>query len=387
MSSLLEWLRQDAHLAIVLSVVFIVAGFLLYVILRRRVGRSGGGERGDIRDHLLLGFGILLLVLIGLEVVWRNHIEFLRDLHAVFRKNEVYANILWTLVAGVVVYLMARAAEHGLVRDAEEIEHRHKIRRAVNWTRTVVFIACVVLIWQSRIQNIGVILGIVGAGVAMSLQEVLLCIVGWMLIVTRKPFDIGDRIEIGKRQGDVIDITVFRTVMLEIGNWVHADQSTGRTISVPNSAFFRNVTFNYTKGFPFIWNELTTVVTFESDWKRAKEIILKQAEKEADKIEAEVRRKMETMQSSYPIRFQHLKPIVYTHIADQGVALTLRYLTPVRKRRGTTHEICEGILDDFAKEPSIDFAYPTTRFYNNVVEGKPGTIPPAPEGSRQPGTE
>ncbi|MEW6356592.1 MAG: mechanosensitive ion channel family protein [Planctomycetota bacterium] len=375
-----DWLRHGVHLAALLSAVFVLAGVILYIVLRKRMG-----DLADLRERLFLALGLLLLVVIGIAVVWRSHLDFLKGLDQFFRKNEVYANILWTLIAGIVVYLAARAAEGGLMRGAKDIEHRHKIRRAVNWIRTVAFIICVVLIWQSRIQNVGVFLGIVGAGVALSLQEAVLCVVGWMLIVTRSPFDIGDRIEIDGRVGDVIDITVFRTTMLEIGNWVHADQSTGRTISVPNSMFFRGPTFNYTKGFPFIWNELTTVVTFESDWKRAKEIILRQAQREADKIEAEVRRQVDDMQVNYPIRYQHLKPIVYTHIADQGVALTLRYLTPVRKRRSTTHEICEGILDGFRNEPGIDFAYPTTRFYNNLTEGKPGAAAPSPGEGERPG--
>jgi len=67
-----------------------------------------------------------------------------------------------------------------------------------------------------------------------------------------------------------------------------------------------------------------------------------------------------------------LSPIVYTDIAPHGVALTLRYLSPVRRRRETTRQICEGILEDFARETGIDFAYPTTRFYDNAAEGKPG---------------
>jgi small-conductance mechanosensitive channel len=128
---------------------------------------------------------------------------------------------------------------------------------------------------------------------------------------------------------------------------------------------------NYTKGFPFIWNEQTIVVTFESDWKRAKAIILQQAQEEAEKIETEVRRQIQTMQSEYAIRYRHLTPIVYTQIADQGVALTLRYLCPVRKRRGMAHAVNEGILEDFAREPDIELAYPTTRFYDAQREHKP----------------
>lgn len=379
-----EWFRQGVHLAVVLSVVFVAGGLVLYLLLRRRISRSPGSERPETTQRVLLGLAILLLVVVGLGFAWRGHVESLRNLDQWFRKNAVYWSLLWTLVAGVVVFLVARGVEQGMLEGAGDMEARHKIRRGVYWGRTVVFIACVVLIWQNRIQNIGVFLGIVGAGVAMSLQEALLCIAGWILLVTKKPFDLGDRIEIGGHVGDVIDVTVFQTSILEVGHWIAADQSTGRIIHMPNSMVLRNVVANYTKGFPFIWNELQVVVTFESDWRRAKDIMLRQAQQEAEKIETEVGRQVQAMQGHYAIRYQRLTPIVYTTIADQGVALTLRYLTPVRKRRGTTHEICEGILEAFAKESTIDFAYPTTRFYNNVKEGKSGTGgPPPSQGARE----
>ena len=70
------------------------------------------------------------------------------------------------------------------------------------------------------------------------------------------------------------------------------------------------------------------------------------------------------MQSQYAIRYSHLTPIVYTHIADHGVALTLRYLCPVRKRRGMAHSVNEGIPEDRAQEPSIELVYRTTRFFD-----------------------
>ena len=187
----------------------------------------------------------------------------------------------------------------------------------------------------------------------------------------KKPFDVGDRIEISGLLGDVIDIRVFQTSVLEVGNWVGAEQSTGRILNVPNSAVFRGFNANYTQGFPFIWSEQTIVVTLESDWKRAKEIISKRAEEEADKIESEVRRQIEAMRGRYAIRYDHLRPTVYTHIADHGVALTLRYLCPARKRRGFAHLINEGILKDFAREDSITLAYPTTRFYDTFRETRP----------------
>ena len=284
--------------------------------------------------------------------------EWLNMLHRL-----ITGNIALSVAAVLVVLLLGRVIQRALLRNAADLEAKHKIRRAVSWSEAVAIIFFLAAIWISGTRHLGLFLGIVGAGIALSLQETLLCIAGWVLIVIKKPFDIGDRIEISGLSGDVIDIRVFQTSLLEIGNWVHADQSTGRIINIPNSAVFRGLNANYTRGFSFIWNEETIVVTFESDWKRAKQIMLKQAQEEAEKIEGEVRRQIDTMRGKYVIHYDHLTPTVYTHIADHGVALTLRYLCPVRQRRSTAHLINEGILEDFTAEDRINLAYPTTRFF------------------------
>ena len=289
--------------------------------------------------------------------------------------------IILTIVAAVAIYAVARVLRRALLSRAVNLEKRHSVRRTVSWISVLFFIAVTALIWARQIGSLGVFLGIIGAGLALSLQEALLCVAGWMLIITKRPFAVGDRVEINKRIGDVIDVSVFQVTLLEVGNWVEADQSTGRILILPNSDVFRHGICNYTKGFPFIWNEFSTVVTFESDWRTAKELMLKQAEEEAEKIEEQVSRQITDMQRQYAIQYERFGPIVYTSIADNGVQLALRYLSPVRERRATTHRIAEGILDAFAEQTKIDLAYPTTRMFRTTEEGKEHLRPgPREEG-------
>ncbi len=184
---------------------------------------------------------------------------------------------------------------------------------------------------------------------------------GWFLILVRRPFQVGDRIELGGVKGDVIDIRLFQTSLLEIGNWVDADQSTGRIVHVPNSTVFKEENYNYSRGFEFIWNELRLLITFESDWKRAEEIMVQHGVKEAEGKEKVVRGKIDRMTKRYMIRYGQLTPIVYVNIKDSGVELTLRYLTEARKTRTTQDALCRAILDDFEKEQNVNFAYTTYR--------------------------
>jgi len=149
--------------------------------------------------------------------------------------------------------------------------------------------------------------------------------------------------------------------LLEIGNWVETDQSTGRIVNVPNSAVFKKENYNYSRGFEFIWNEIKILVTFESDWKRAEEIMLNHGQTQADGMEDVVKNKIRKMTSRYMIRYEKLTPIVYIDIKDSGVQLTLRYLTESRKRRTTSDLLCRAILDDFEREGKVNYAYPTYR--------------------------
>lgn len=285
----------------------------------------------------------------------------------------------WTVVAAVVVWLLGRAAQLALLKNITKIEERHRLRTRITWATVGTFFIATALIWASFLNNLnlGMFLGIIGAGLALSLQETLLCIAGWLLIILRTPFDVGDRIEMDGRAGDVIDIRMFQTTLLEIGNWVHADQSTGRMVSIPNSMILRHAVYNYTKGFPFIWNELSIIVTFESDWKEAKAILLKTAQHEAEKIETQVKSQIQAMQKQYAIHYDRFTPIVYTSIHDVGAELTLRYLTPARQRRSTAHRIAEEVLTALIAHPQIDFAYPTIRIYRNTEEGKTALGGPA----------
>lgn len=270
----------------------------------------------------------------------------------------------------LLAWVISRRLETQLSEGLEDITARHKVRKLIVLGRALLVTTGLALIWAPRVQNLGVVLGLLGAGLTLSIQESLLCVAGWIVILAARPFDMGDRIEIDGQVGDVIDIHLFGTTLLEVGRWVKGDHSTGRILTVPNSMVFRHVVHNYSYGFPFVWDELETVVTFESDWKRAKEILLEAGQAEAGKLENEVRRQLNKAQRRFPIQYRQISPYVFSSIADHGVSLSLRYLTPVRARRTFHHAIVERFLTSLHDERGVDLAYPTTRMFRNNQEGK-----------------
>jgi len=364
---LVNWLSHSTVRATIWTVVAVGLAVITYLLLRRRLRSAQPLSPVAARTRRrLLGLVVLLILLFVLVRIWTSH-----SLGAGGGQQSLLERVLWTIGIAAVTYILISGVQHALLRSGATIESRHRIRLATSWIGFGVFLVALAIIWLAGIRNLGVFLGILGAGLALSLQETLVCLSGWMLLVFRRPFDIGDRIEIDGRVGDVIGISVFQTTMLEVGNWVQAEQSTGRMLIIPNSMLMRHAVYNYTKGFPFVWDEFSLVVTFESDWQAARDLILQQAEVEAEKIQTEVKPQIEIMQRQYAIRYEQLTPIVYTSVADNGVRLTLRYLSPVRARRTFTDRISRNALTALLEHPRIDLAYPTTRLFRNTDEGKP----------------
>lgn len=237
-------------------------------------------------------------------------------------------------------------------------------------------------VWTQQLANAGSFIGILSAGIAIALTDVLKNLAGWGFIVFRRPFKRGDRIEVGAHRGDVIDIRMFRFSMLEIGNWVDADQSTGRILHIPNGILFQEPMANYTEGFPFIWNEIPVTVTFESDWEEAKVIVQEVIDRHApDPQTSGAMEYLEKAASSYLISYQYLTPTIYVKAIDFGVTITGRLLVPSRGRRAITSAIWQDLLRAIQAAPGVELAYPTTRFFRADLEGAADPGVPASSGA------
>ena len=261
----------------------------------------------------------------------------------------------------LVLYLIAWLIVRIIHRSMINLKRRHSARKTTLYVTTLIIVGIITLMWVKNLRTVSVVISVIGAGLVVALQEMILSVAGWFLVLLKRPFEPGDRIEMGGVKGDVIDVRLFQTALLEIGGWVKEDQSTGRIVHIPNSAMFRGPLYNYTRGFEFLWNEIKIMVTFESNWKKAEEIMLSFARKESQKIGDEAHRRIKKMSERYLIYYDKLTPIVYTKIVDFGVELSLRYLTAAKMRRRTQDELSRAILDEFRKEKDINFAYPTYR--------------------------
>jgi len=294
--------------------------------------------------------------------------SFLQDTLGISPANQ--SKVLYSIIIILVLAIIRFSILKIVWRLTEDPKARYSWKRSVSFTIGLLTIILVGSVWIKAIGEFGAFLGLLTAGLAIAMKDPLTNIAGWIFVLTRKPFTVGDRIQIGEHAGDVIDLRLFQFTLLEIGNWVDADQSTGRIIHIPNGKVFTQNQSNYSAGFEFIWNEMPILLTFESNWEQAKEILQEIVRKHAENLSADAEKRIIEASKKYMIFYQYLTPIVYTSVKDSGILLTMRYICDARKTRSTEHEIGEDVLHAYARQNEIEFAYPTQRFFNRNIENE-----------------
>jgi len=280
------------------------------------------------------------------------------------------ANLLVTMAIIVVLWLIRWAWLSITNRSTNDPQVRYRWRKTATYFLTIIGLILVGRVWLEGIQSLVTYLGLVSAGIAIALRDPIVNWFGWMFIGSRRPFTIGDRIQIGTLSGDVIDIGVSTFSVLEVGSPQLGEQTTGRIVHVPNGKVFVEPLANVTQGFNYVWNEIPITITFESDWRRAKTILRDILKEGFESVTEEAARFIQDASRKFLIRSANVNPVVYTKIVPDGVELTLRYVCEARSRRKSTEALCEAILEAFSNESRIDFAYKTSRIFRQSEEGK-----------------
>lgn len=282
-------------------------------------------------------------------------------------QHKILISLLVVLFLSIVRILVLRI----VWKHTNDPRIRYQWKRSFSLTLPIVGIFLIGGIWLPAIEQFGAFFGLLTAGLAIALKDPLTNLAGWIFILSRKPFVVGDRVQIGQNTGDIIDIRLFQFTMLEIGNWVEADQSTGRIIHLPNGKVFMEPQANYSTGFEYIWDEIGVNITFESNWEQAKLILEDIIKQYTEDVDTKVEKEILEASKNYMIYYKHLTPIVYTSVMDYGIKLTIRYLCHPRRRRGSKNDIWQQILKRFRAQTDIHFAYPTTRFYKSGESNLP----------------
>lgn len=307
----------------------------------------------------LINLGIFVSILVGL---W-----FVRSEYPGVSIDKLF----YSVVAYSIAYLLFRVFLEGAV--AKRIMD-HRARYSFRKTSRILFLIItgivVLRIWIVNPQALLVAYGLIAAGVAISLQDIFKNFAGGITILTTGLYQVGNRIEINGKYGDVIDISIFYTTILEIKEWVGGDQATGRLSMIPNGVVLSQTVNNYTKDHHFLWDEISFPITYGSNWKEALMIMRNVASREANTFTDEAKRSLSSLEERYYLSERSMEPSVYVEATSDWATLTLRYVVEVRERRVMRNKLTMLILEGFDHDSTIEVSTSTLSVFQNSSETK-----------------
>ena len=280
--------------------------------------------------------------------------------------NSIWSNDLYRKLILTVLILLGQNILRRLVifivtqRMAEDSPYIYTVRKAASYAINILGTLLVFGVWIERLGDLSVALGILAAGLAFALQEVIGSFAGWLTIISGRPFSVGDRIETSNIRGDVVDVGILRTTLMEIGNWLQGDHNTGRIVTVSNAFIFKEPLYNYSSYLRFIWDEICIPITYKSDWQKAIVMMIEAVKKhpnyqsllpQAEEQRRQARRKL-------AVKITSLEPRVFVKVTDNWIELGMVYPVDNDLRRTFRSEVSQRILVAF-EEAEIEIASQT----------------------------
>jgi small-conductance mechanosensitive channel len=267
-------------------------------------------------------------------------------------KQAVALSLLWKCVAAVVGILIIHAAfrllEQKLPRRFGQADARYRVRKFVVFSGYLVILLFLAMLFEDRLGRLSFAIGVIGAGVAVALQDVVASIAGAFSIGFSRLYAVGDRVQIGDTLGDVIDIGLLRTTLMETGNWVNRDSYNGRVVRLPNSTVLKVPVFNYSQGFRFVWDQIKVVFSVTSDCQLAKEMLLRVAEVAVAGYLAEARLSWKYISENYQIENSPLEPTVSLVVNAGSLEFSLSYVVDYTKRTAMKTQLFTKIVEEVA---------------------------------------
>lgn len=288
-----------------------------------------------------------------------------------FIPPNIQIQIFKTMFIILIMNALYSALRKLLYKTIGNSKNYYRAKKTASYTISIIIFILVGRVWFEGVGSVMTFLGLFSAALAVVMRDVILNLAGWIYIIVKSPFRVGDRIELDSIAGDVIDIQLFSFVLMEIKNWIDGDKYTGRIVYIPNSIIFNEALSNYNKEIPYIWNELHISINFESNWKKAKDILGKIANKHSEKVIPEIEKDIRRAPRMFSLFNDELESRIYTKIDNKAANITfvIRYICPYKSKRGSAEKIYEDILTEFMKHDDIEFAYPINKVYFDSKKG------------------
>jgi small-conductance mechanosensitive channel len=256
---------------------------------------------------------------------------------------------IWAIILIILLLQTASFFFRRYISRLRDSGTRYRLRKVSSVGKYLIIIILVSLLFSESMGKLTIIMGVAGAGIAFALQEVIVSFAGWLAISFGNFYKTGDRIQLGGIKGDVIDIGILRTTLMEVGEWVKGDQYNGRIVQVANSFVFKEPVFNYSGDFPFLWDEVAVPIKYGSNHHLARQILLDVVNRIVGDFTEGAKLTWKTMVTKYMIEDAPLDPTVSLVANDNWMEFNVRYVVDYKSRRSVRDRIFTAILDEIGK--------------------------------------
>jgi small-conductance mechanosensitive channel len=260
--------------------------------------------------------------------------------------DPTIGKIVAVAIGIAIIISVVKILRRTLSRYIKDSDTRYRARKFLTFLSYVVILLYLSIVFSDKLGGLTVAFGVTGAGIAFALQEVIASFAGWVAISFGNFYKTGDRVQLGGIKGDVIDIGVLRSTLMEVGQWVNSDLYNGRVVRIANSFVFKEPVFNYSGDFPFLWDEITVPVKYGSDYRAAQALLEKVAIEVAGEYVKEAKESWKTIVEKFMIEDARVEPMVTLMANDNWMEFTVRYVVDYKKRRTTKDVLFRRVLEE-----------------------------------------
>jgi small-conductance mechanosensitive channel len=256
------------------------------------------------------------------------------------------AKLIYCILGVVLIRSAFRLLERTLPPHFGYGDRRYQVRKMVAAAAYLIILVFITVLFADRLKHVGFAVGLFGAGVVVALQDVIASFGGFIAIEFSNLYRVGDRIQVNETRGDVVDIAVMRTTVMETGNWVSGDLYNGRIVRIPNSAVLKGLVFNYSQGFRFVWDEIKIRLTSGSDHQQARETLLRVTKETVSDYLEEAQASWKWVVENYRIDHPSLEPTVTLQASGGSLEFSLSYIVDYTRRTRVKDQLFTKIIDE-----------------------------------------
>ena len=259
--------------------------------------------------------------------------------------HHIIESLLWILLVIFAVYLAARLIERLFTGLTSENKRVDTLRAVVKFAVQAVGALVILFIILGMPTQTTTVLGLAGAGLTVAMKDFIVAFFGWFILMGRNGIRVGDWVEINGVGGEVVEVGLLKTVLLETGNWTDSSHPTGRRVSFVNSFAIEGHFFNFTTSGQWMWDELNVLIPPTQDPYPIIDGIQKLVDQETSKNASKAEAEWQEASAKYRAKTISAQPGINVQPTAAGIEVRVRYITRAYQRHEARKRLYEEVIE------------------------------------------